>query len=729
MADNGNGGGTAAAAPTADDIVAREAMEDMTNAPMGPGEATDTYPEGNSAPLGPRQTPGTVNAPPPNIAAQPPDTSKTPSIADGASAEIMKPKTPSSVWRGLLAGALTGLAGASRDAKPGNPLSGAGAGINAEMQQNQRRQEIARQQKQQEFANKMETDEAAQRKMLNQAQIAASNASVMHTQQLIHQSDVETRGQLANMAKEQLQPMIDSGGTVLATGITSDQINDMIQKGQLNPSTHTAYQDGETEVIGADGKPVAFIQQSGEEAVPGQTQKRATYTVVSVPPEVTVTPAFAAQAAKYGYKLPEGTVMDGVAFHNLSTRLQAQATVDANLAKVKAETAAENAEAAKSKAGTRLTDAQLAQLGAGLGGFANVDPSSPAAQSAKAAFAPYLTAASKKTGKDASDPATVQEAVNQFALNPKTRGMVGVIAAQAGVLPNGDAFLATLPPQRATLVKAVTQYKAPLNQVTSYRGNEREVLAEQAFQADPHFDMKEYATRQKLLQDFTSGYDSKTVASLNMATQHLAVYHRAALELANGNVNVANAALNELARQMGNPKLANFEAARLALGEELATTFKGSAGTEGQTQEYQRLMTPNQSPAYYQKQAETIVEQLTARMDTFNQKFVNGMGIADDPAAGKSYGVQILMPRSASALKSIEGDNANDLLRSAGYDPTKVQPLFGPPAPRAGIISRMFGGKGNSAPPPARPQGVPPNAVWNAGANQWQLPQTPPRVQ
>jgi hypothetical protein len=691
MANNGNPAPSPTPALSPDQMAAREAFEDMNNLPMGPAETIDTYPEVNSAPIAGRPTtaisPAAVSAP--NIPAQAPNTPASPGITEGATAAIMKPKTPSSVWRGLLAGALTGLAGASQNQRPGDPLSGAGAGVAAAQEQIQKKQEIARQQKQQEFENKQATDEAEQRKMLNQAQIAASNVQAMHTQQLIHQSDVETRAALQTMAKDQLQPIIDSGGAVLAQGVTSDQINDMIKKGQIHPAQNAAYQDGETELLGADGRPVAYVTQSGEEAEPGQTQKRATYTVVSVPPEVTVTPQFAAQAAKYGYKIPAGTQMDGVAYHNLSQRLQNQESVSLTLQKTKADILQAESEASKNNASAQLARAQAQQLGM----FPAVDPSSPQAQAANQAFAPYLTAASKQTGKAATDPDTVQAAINQFALNPKTRGMVGVIAAQSGVTPTGNAFLATVPPNVAAAVKAVGDYQVDLSKATSYRGNQKEQFLAQVRMYNPNFDETQFPARQKLRVEMTSGKGAGIVRSLNTAIGHMGDLQDAATALNNGSVRGVNAVRNYFRSQFGNPNITNFAEAKNAVSGELAAVFKASGATDSEIKSWADTLDASMSPAQLQGAIETGVNLLGRRLSALNDQFLAGMQRPED--------FHFLSPQSAAELKRLAGNGANALLQTDGYDPNKIS---AGPAPRntGGQVQPRAG-----APPavgPASPQ-------------------------
>lgn len=87
-----------------------------------------------------------------------------------------RPGNPGDWARGIIAGALTGLAaGSGPAARAGSPASGLGQGAVAQQEQVQQQSQQLRGQAQQEFQNKQETDRAEQAKLLNQAQIAHMN--------------------------------------------------------------------------------------------------------------------------------------------------------------------------------------------------------------------------------------------------------------------------------------------------------------------------------------------------------------------------------------------------------------------------------------------------------------------------------------------------------------------------------------------------------------------------
>lgn len=265
-----------------------------------------------------------------------------------------------------------------------------------------------------------------------------------------------------------------------------------------------------------------------------------------------------------------------------------------------------------------------------------------------------------------------------------TRGSVaaGGAAPTGGYdpsLPTGEAYLKTLDPFTANLIKGIANYTVDLTKVSSLRGgakgagSERKRLTEQVMQYDPTFDMSQFPIRSKTRQSFTSGKDSFNVTSLNTAVKHVAALKRAADSLDNYDTKTVNRVTNFLSREFGDPRVTNFNAAATAVADELSTLFKGTAGTDEQIKAWRAGLSENMSKEQYKGQIEMLLELMGGRLGALETKYREGMGREPD--------FDILTPESKKVLTSVGLDPA--LLTGTAHGATGV-----PGSPNTGRMSK-----------------------------------------
>lgn len=235
------------------------------------------------------------------------------------------------------------------------------------------------------------------------------------------------------------------------------------------------------------------------------------------------------------------------------------------------------------------------------------------------------------------------------------------LADQSSTLQPGqrnEAFLASLPPDQQTIVKAFADYTYP--KLSSFALRPRadgqpgyyQDLLNKAFTYDPAFDYKQYDTRQRVMNDFTSGNSSRNIRSLKTLTGHLGTLQEMSEALNNGDVQGYNKLANYLATQFGNPKLTNFNLAKAAVSGELATAFKGTA-TDPEIKTWADAINSAGSPEQMKGAVSVPVQLMYSRLGAFQDQYQNAMG-------GKSF--PLLSAETRAAFQKI------------GMDPNRIDP-------------------------------------------------------
>lgn len=111
----------------------------------------------------------------------------------------------------------------------------------------------------------------------NKVMMAEANVRMLHEQKLIHQLDEASINQSVDSGNQTVEKLKTgaSPAPVIASGLTSDELNQYLQQNKIDPTKETAYPTGR-KVVGQnpDGTPVY----------------RTTYTAMGVPPEVKLDP-------------------------------------------------------------------------------------------------------------------------------------------------------------------------------------------------------------------------------------------------------------------------------------------------------------------------------------------------------------------------------------------------------------------------------------------------------
>jgi hypothetical protein len=268
-----------------------------------------------------------------------------------------------------------------------------------------------------------------------------------------------------------------------------------------------------------------------------------------------------------------------------------------------------------------------------------------------------------------------------------------------GVMPtvsmNGDGtvnkgqqnqFISALPQNVQAMIKGISNYSInPSSFSTSKKQSQGGLtqgdLVSLATQYDPSYDSKQYATRQALIKNFTSGKYSTNINALNTTIGHLADLQSNFAKLSNTGLTPYNALKNEVAKAFGSGGITSASTNISASVGELAGTFKSAGATD---QEIKNLGTvnTNSSPAQIKSFIETASQLLASRLDALEQTYSSGMGKATD--AG------FLSPTSQQNLLNLQKSGYDIKVPELAKNPTVMLKTFNDSSPQnANLLQQL----------------------------------------
>jgi hypothetical protein len=195
-----------------------------------------------------------------------------------------------------------------------------------------------------------------------------------------------------------------------------------------------------------------------------------------------------------------------------------------------------------------------------------------------------------------------------------------------GNLPAGDAAIEDLPSGQQSVVKKIANYEIPLPSGMALRTPYWQSILERTAAYDPSFDVKEYKKRQDVMKDFTAGKSYNNIRSLNTAIAHLGNLAKAGEELKNSSVTPWNWIANKSIAASGDPRVKKYMNAATAVEGELATVFKGTAGTDQEIKQWRENLSMADSPEQIQTSVDELISLLGGRLNALRSGYQNGMG-------------------------------------------------------------------------------------------------------
>lgn len=260
--------------------------------------------------------------------------------------------------------------------------------------------------------------------------------------------------------------------------------------------------------------------------------------------------------------------------------------------------------------------------------------------------------------KEALDEFTASQA-STVAANPGAAGNVSVQADGSISKSDQASYLANLPGgatgELATVVKGVANYTINPSSVPTkqYKGaggfTQAQVLA-LAANYDPTFSQSNYANRQALVKNFTSGAYSQNINALNTAVGHIADLTNNFSGLNNAGFTPYNTAKNAVDSLFGAGNVVKASTNIAAATGELASVFKKSGATDAEIKNLGQI-DANSSPAQVKAYQEASSQLLASRLSALEQTYTAGMGKPPD--------TPFLSPDSQTALLKMQQNGLN----------------------------------------------------------------------
>lgn len=306
------------------------------------------------------------------------------------------------------------------------------------------------------------------------------------------------------------------------------------------------------------------------------------------------------------------------------------------------------------------------------GGFA-VSPYDMVNQRMQNELAPYTTSLdlgqkqAALQGQQINNQYLPQELQSKIDLNKATALMDsgGGLFGGGAMAPNGqqvgntgnnasgEAFLQTLSPAAANMVKAITEGRQPMPSGFILKTPFGQQLMAAVNKYDPTFDFVNANARMNTRKSFTSGADAQNIAALNTAMAHVNTLSGAFNDLGNTPYPMLNTAKNYLGNQMGNSAIqtntANVSTDAEAVSHELAKVFRSTGMSEGEINSWKDKINTSASPDQMKATINSALDLMEGRMQALAEKYNQGMGTT-------KQGLELLSPQAQQAYTSLRGN-------------------------------------------------------------------------
>jgi spore germination cell wall hydrolase CwlJ-like protein len=213
----------------------------------------------------------------------------------------------------------------------------------------------------------------------------------------------------------------------------------------------------------------------------------------------------------------------------------------------------------------------------------------------------------------------------------------GKVDAPASIVNNsglsGQAFLDTLDPGRAEIIKQMTEGRMAPPTGAALRSDKVMSLMSDAARYDPEFDSTKWGARVAGSKDFASGKSAEMVRSAGQTVHHIDTLIGNMKDLSNTSVKPYNYLKNTANDAMGRAEPNNFMLTSHAVAEELSKVFKGANLSDSEVRTWEHSLSPNMSPDQQKGAIKSAMTLLNGSLHMLEEKRLNSMGkVAADKA-------------------------------------------------------------------------------------------------
>lgn len=209
----------------------------------------------------------------------------------------------------------------------------------------------------------------------------------------------------------------------------------------------------------------------------------------------------------------------------------------------------------------------------------------------------------------------------------------------------GNAYLATLTPERQETVKAYAEGRLPQPTGRAAGNVDSQRMLADVMKYDPTFAASRYDTRKEFLDG--KGGVADNINSISTAIGHLGSLDKAINALDNTSYPILNTIKNTIAAHTGDPRMAQMQTAANAVGAELTRAFRGAEGSEKDVEQWRELFNNANSYEALHGVVQEGVKLLGSRLDSLASRYERGMY----PGAS----LDLLTPSAKTTLQSLGG--------------------------------------------------------------------------
>lgn len=243
----------------------------------------------------------------------------------------------------------------------------------------------------------------------------------------------------------------------------------------------------------------------------------------------------------------------------------------------------------------------------------------------------------------------------------------GIVPIPGDSTKTGEAYLATVPKNLATQIKALSDGRLPLPSSFALKSPYWQQMLQMTAQYDPTFDAANAKTRAATRVAFTSGKQAQNITSFNTVLGHLDSLDKSIDQLGNSGFPLWNKVANFAAYESGDSKFQvaykNFTASKNAVARELTRAFRMSGGNVSDIKDFEGELSAADSPDALHATVKKYVDLLASRINALGEQYNAGMGRSSDP-------INLLDPHARQVFQRLLGEGAG--APSQGWGKAKV---------------------------------------------------------
>lgn len=179
-----------------------------------------------------------------------------------------------------------------------------------------------------------------------------------------------------------------------------------------------------------------------------------------------------------------------------------------------------------------------------------------------------------------------------------------------------------------SIVDLIGQYKAAPTLVSRMMVKHPEILG-LINQKYPDWEQSTYEAKNKLIQNYTSGPQSREINAINTAMGHVGVLGDAIDALKNGDVKALNGLANKLGVETGKDAVTTFNTIVHRVGPELASAYIPGGGGEGERQTTAKDFDPSLGPQQLKSNVGVTAQLLRSKIGALENQYKNTVGRDD----------------------------------------------------------------------------------------------------